>query len=167
MDSNPPLQLCTCGARLTAMEGPIHRYMLSTPACWQAYGQVLAREYEDPSRWRTHRFSVDAYAAQHPGIDTPQARNSVGVHLSRLCLIFDREWPLERANDAMLAITAKKFDYPWLSPPAAPASLNVSDILVTQNAAQHMAAAEAWARAVWNSWSAHHDTVQDWLKVLK
>jgi Family of unknown function (DUF5946) len=167
MDSNPPLQLCTCGARLTAMEGPIHRYMLSTPACWEAYGQVLAREYEDPSRWRTHRFSVDAYAAQHPGIDTPQARNSVGVHLSRLCLIFDREWPLERANDAMLAITAKKFNYPWLSPPATPASLNVSDILAAQDAAQHMAAVEAWARAVWNSWRDQQDTVRDWLKILK
>ncbi len=122
---NSVLETCTCGLSLLALpaEAPVHGYMLSTPSCWDAYGRLLAREYEDPARWRTHRYAVDAYAAQHPGVDTPQARNSVGIHLSRLCLLLDRGWPLERANAAMFVITAKKFAYPWLAPPTRPAGV--------------------------------------------
>ena len=157
------LETCTCGLALPATGGPVHPYMLSTPACWEAYGRLLAREYEDPSRWRTHRYSVDAYAAQHPGTDTPQARNSVGIHLSRLCLLFDQGWPLERANEAMHAIAAKKFAYPWLSPPARFAGITVLDILAAESSASHMAAVLRWAGAVWTQWSEHHVTVRAWL----
>lgn len=158
-----PLEVCSCGASLPPVEGPTHRYMLSTPACWEAYGRLLAREYEDPTRWANHRFTVDAYAVQHPGIETPQARNSVGIHLSRLALIFERGWPLERANDAMLAITAKKFDYPWLTPPTGFAGVTALDCLAAETAAEHLEAVHRWARAVWNHWSPHHATVRNWL----
>ncbi len=163
MPPPPATETCTCGVNLPVITGPIHRYMLSTPSCWEAYGRLLAREYEDPSRWRTHRITVDAYAVQHPGVDTPQARNSVGIHLSRLCLLFDRGWPLQRANAAMLAITAKKFDYPWLSPPVNISGVNVLDILAVTNAGEHMAAVERWGRAVWLDWQEHHPTVHQWL----
>jgi hypothetical protein len=138
--------------------------MLSTPSCWAAYGRLLAREYEDPSRWANHRFTVDAYATQHPGIDSPQSRNSVGIHLSRLCLIFERGWPLERANDAMLAITAKKFAYPWLNPPADRASITVENVLAATDGATHLVAVEEWARAVWSMWAGEHETVREWLR---
>jgi hypothetical protein len=137
--------------------------MLSTPGCWAAYGRLLALEYEDTDRWPTHRYAVDAYAVQHPGRDTPQARNSVGVHLSRLALLFGHDWPLERANQAMLVITAKKFAYPWLSPPCRPAGVTVADVLATRRAEDHRAAVVHWAEAVWKQWSEHHETVCTWL----
>lgn len=33
---------------------------------------------------------LEVRAAQHPGVDTPQARNSAVLHLSRPCPTFDR-----------------------------------------------------------------------------
>ena len=32
--------------------------MESSPACWAAYGEVLAREYSDPAYFQVHRLSV-------------------------------------------------------------------------------------------------------------
>jgi hypothetical protein len=158
------VEQCGCGLVTEAVAGPVHRYMASTPGCWEAYGRLLAREYEDRARWRTHRLTVDAYAVQHPGVDGAQARNSVGIHLSRLGLMFQRGWPLERANDAMLAITAKKFEYPWLSPPPILAGKTVGDVLAAETAEAHMLAVEDWARAVWASWGEYHATVRGWLE---
>jgi len=141
--------------------------MLSSPGCWAAYGEVLAREYQDRAYWPLHRLTVDTFAAQHPGVDTPQARNSVGIHLSRLLLILERSWPIERANDAMLAITAKKMRYPWLTPPASMGDFTVKQVLAARDAVEHLNAVEQWAESVWQAWAGHHATVREWLRDLR
>jgi hypothetical protein len=141
--------------------------MLSSPGCWAAYGELLAREYQDAAYAPLHRLSVDAYAVQHPGVDGPQARNSVGIHLSRLCLILDRGWPINRANNAMLDITARKKSYPWLTPPAIRGSLSVKHVLATSEATGHGKAVEQWARSVWQAWAEYHATVRDLVGRLK
>ncbi|MGB8259490.1 MAG: DUF5946 family protein [Terracidiphilus sp.] len=158
------MRCCGCHGEFPEIAGPTHRYMLSSPGCWAVYCEVLAREYESSAHRAVHRLTVDAYAVQHPGVDTPQARNSVGIHLSRMALIFGRGWPIERANDAMLAITAKKRGYPWLSPPADPGALTVQQVLAARDPAAHCAAVEAWARAVFAAWEPHHGTVYEWLR---
>jgi hypothetical protein len=56
-----------CGAIFEDREGPTHRYTESSPACWAAYGEVVAREYSDSSYAALHGLTVDAYAVQHPG----------------------------------------------------------------------------------------------------
>lgn len=145
---------------------PGHPYILSSPGCWQAYGELLAREYQDPRYTRIHRVTVDAYAVQHPGVDTPQARNSVGIHLSRLLLLLERGWPIERVNAAMGAITAKKHDYPWLTPPADPGSLTVLHPFAATSPEEHADRVEEWARCVWSAWSEHHPTVRRWCAAL-
>lgn len=160
------MRCCGCGADFPDTTGPTHAYMLSSPGCWEAYGCVLAREYERPPHARLHRLTVDAYAVQHPGVDGPQACNSVGIHLSRLCLIFDGGWSIERANDAMLAITAKKRHYPWLTPPSARGAVTVKDVLVAQNAPEHVDAVEQWAKSAWLAWGQHHGTVRGWVSEL-
>src|SRR4051812_1460015 len=91
-----------CGGMFPEMEGPIHRYMESSPACWATYGEVLALEYSNPAYAENYRFGVDAYAVQHPGRPSPQSIQSVAVHLIRLCLLLECGLELSRANDAML-----------------------------------------------------------------
>lgn len=158
------MRCCGCGEDFPESTGPTHSYMLSSPGCWDAYGRVLAREYENPQYARLHRLTVDAYAVQHPGVDGPQARNSVGIHLSRLCLMLDCGWSMERANEAMLAITAKKRHYPWLAPPPDRGAVTVKNVLVAQNPSEHLGAVERWAQSAWQAWAEHHATVHGWVE---
>ncbi len=51
-----------CGGRFPDIDGPTHRYLLSSPGCWGAYGTVRAHQAAD----------YDAFAAQHPHSPWPQ-----------------------------------------------------------------------------------------------
>lgn len=90
-----------CGGRFLNGNGPVHRYMESSPGCWAAYGDVIAREYSESALADVHRLSVDSYAAQHPGRPSPQSMKSVGVHLIRLCLTVEREFDVRESNRIM------------------------------------------------------------------
>lgn len=152
-----------CGAEFPERDGPTHRYMASSPACWAAYGEVLAREYSDPAYFQVHRLSVDAYAVQHPGKPSPQTIQSIAVHLVRLCLLLERSLPMERANDAMLKASEREENYVWLTPPANLGSVTVADVVDAVDVNAHMAAVRRWAESAWQAWSPHHVTVRSWL----
>jgi len=152
-----------CGALFPGTGGPTHRYLGASPGCWAVYGEVLAREYGDYVRYApVHRLTVDAYAAQHPGVPSPQSIRSVAVHLIRLHLQLERGLPHEKANDAMLRISARSRDFPWLDPPASPGGVTVLDVRDAKNTPEHVARVRDWARSVWEAWSSHHDTVRRW-----
>jgi hypothetical protein len=137
--------------------------MASSPACWAAYGEVLAREYSDPAYFQVHRLSVDAYAVQHPGKPSPQSIQSVAVHLVRLCLLLERGLPMERANAGMLKASEREESYVWLEPPANLGGVTVTDVLKAQGVEAHMAAVRGWAGSAWRAWMPHHETVRSWL----
>lgn len=111
------------------MEGPIHRYMTASPACWSAYGALLTREYSDRAYARFHRLSVDAYAVQHPGSPSSEAIHSVAVHLCRLCMIFEGGLSIERANEVMVALHKVERKFRWLEPPRSRGEVTVAEVL--------------------------------------
>ncbi len=79
-----------CGVNLPVLEGSAHPYMTCTPACWAAYGNLLAVQYQHPERMRFHQLVVDTYAVQHPDkAGEPRAVRSVGIHLMTLCLFLE------------------------------------------------------------------------------
>ena len=135
--------------------------MESSPACWAAYGEVLAREYSDPAYYRVHRLSVDAYAVQHPGRPGPQAIQSVNLHLIRLCSLLEIKLPMEKANDAMLAATRQKERYAWLTPPRSLGEVTVKDVYEAREVEGHLAAVTRWAESAWRAWAPHHETVRE------
>jgi hypothetical protein len=137
--------------------------MESSPACWAAYGEVLAREYSDPAYFQVHRLGVDAYAVQHPGRPSPQTIQSVAVHLIRLCMLLERGLPMERANDAMLKASEREDIYRWLEPPASCGSVTVADVRHADSVEAHMAAVRRWTESAWAAWASHHPTVRSWL----
>ena len=151
-----------CGARFEPCEGPVHEYMESSPGCWRAFGEVLAREYGNPLLAPVHRMSVDTYAVQHPGGDSRQAIQSVGVHLTRLYLLLERGLPPEQANDAMLAIGQAKSRMVKLARPARLGEITVLDVLAARGADAHIAIVKRWARSAWEAWAPHHDIVRSW-----
>jgi hypothetical protein len=127
------------------------------------YGEVLAREYSDTAYARTNRLSVDAYAVQHPGHPSPQAIQSVALHLVRLCLLLKHGLDLQRANDAMLAATQMKSKFVWLTPPVSRGTITVADVHRVRSAEEHTALVRKWADASWDAWKSHHAQIEAWL----
>jgi hypothetical protein len=153
-----------CGAIFDDMEGPTHAYMESSPGCWAAFCEVLAREYSNPGLFDVHRLSVDAYAVQHPGKPSRQSIQSVTLHLLRLHLQLERGLRPERANDAMLALSEHKATFVWLEPPASRGSVTVAEVVPCVEVEAHRAAVSAWARSALSAWSLHRGTLDRWLE---
>ena len=94
-------------------DGPVHRYIGASPGCWALYSPLVVGEQPDPlllghsrvtatstvvpSRRELGAFVVDAYAVQHHGDASPQAVQSVAVHLLTLHGILARGLDPSRA----------------------------------------------------------------------
>jgi len=144
------------------VEGPTHRYMESSPGCWQLYGEVLAREYSDRAFWISHRLTVDAYAVQHPGQPSPQSIQSVAVHLISLHLLLDRKVAPGYAIRAIRAAVTVSGRFTWLPPPASMGAVTVVDVHAARDAPDHADRVRAWAAAAWLAWSPYHATIRSW-----
>ncbi|MFN2467164.1 MAG: DUF5946 family protein, partial [Gaiellaceae bacterium] len=127
------------------------------------YGEVLAREFGDPRYFAVHQLTVDAYAAQHPGVAERRAIQSVGLHLMTLCMVVEedadpREGP--KLHRRMLGRAA----FEWLDPPPTDDGLTVADVLPAQTRSEHERLVRAWAQDVWEAWAPHHQTVRRWVR---
>jgi len=152
-----------CEAAFPQQDGPTHPYMLSSPACWAAFGEVLAREYSNPALQPIHRLSVDAYAVQHPGHPSRQSIHSVGLHLIRLCLFLEHDLAPKLADAAMRTAGRIKHTFIWLEPPPSLGDVTVRDVVQAPSAAGHAALARRWANAAWTAWAPHHPQIRAWL----
>lgn len=152
-----------CGSVLPAQDGPTHDYMLSSPACWAAFGVVLAREYENPALMDVHRLTVDTWAVQHPGDGSRSAIQSVAMHLCRIRLQLEDGYAGLRANDAMKKLTLLKAELPEL-PARSSYRVTVADVRNAIAPAAHEAAIRRWAAATWEDWADQHGFVADYLK---
>ena len=139
------------------------RFGPASPACWAAFGAVLAREYSDRRLDTVHRLSVDAYAVQHPGDGAPQCGQSVAVHLCRLCVILEDGFPIERANAVMLQVKRIEHRFFYLEPPTSRANITIKDVVDAVSVDDHQAKMRQWALSAWNAWSVHHETIRRWL----
>lgn len=150
-----------CGAPFPNEEGPVHRYMIGSAACWRRYGVVLGHEYSDLALSAIHRLSVDTYAVQHPGGRSRQAIQSVGLHLARLMVLLSSPVSPREANDVMLRLGKRKADLAYLERPAT-FSMTVADVVPFAGTARHSEQVELWARSTWQDWAAHHTYITTW-----
>lgn len=152
-----------CGGRFSVSDGPVHRYMESSPGCWAVYGEVLAREYSERAYDEMHKFTVDAYAVQHPGQPSAQSIQSVGVHLVRLCLMLGAGRGADQATISMQAVARPKTILRWLEPPESRGEITVADVHRANSAEEHTVLVRAWATSAWKAWTTHHATVWSWI----
>lgn len=151
-----------CGVDLPGIDGPTHRYMTSSAACWAKYGELLAREYQSPARMAYHQYTVDAFAAQHPGEQSPQAIQSVALHLASMCAVFEfGHAPAD--SPKLLQRLAATGQFHALAPPAQTGSITLLHPLSANNDQEHGERVRAWAHGVWQSWGDHHGQVRSWL----
>jgi len=153
----------SCGGLFLDVSGPTHPYLESSPGCAAACGEVFACHYEDmPFYGDVYPLANDAYAVQHPGGQSRQAIQSVGIHLVRLCLVLEYDLPPERANDAALAAARRKHEFFWLERPTDMGAITVADFQGITGE-KHKALLRAWAGSAWEAWASHHATVRSWL----
>ncbi len=156
-------QVCPgCGSRLPAIDGPMHAYMLSSPACWAAFNTVLEREYSSPELMSVHRLSVDAWAVQHHGDGSRRAIQSVGLHLARLMVQLEKGLSGKAAHDAMLRFASRKAELPEL-PARAAYRVTVADVVAAVAPSDHQQAVRRWAEATWLDWADQHDFIRTWV----
>lgn len=151
-----------CGGIFPVMEGPTHRYMTSAPGCWDTFGNVVGREFSGWWIGEVHRLVVDSYAVQHPGDGSPQAVQSVGLHLVALHLTLEKGVPNQAVTRALQLGAGGAVAYRPLAPPASPAWMTVLDVVAATSLQEHEALARAWAASVWEAHAPHHDTVREW-----
>lgn len=147
-----PQRCFSCGGSYPASDGPTHRYMLSSPGCWAAYGTLLAREYQDTGLFAAvHRLTVDAYALQHPGdAAVGQARQSVWVHYAALHLAMEEALPPDAIPRVMQRLVGRPF--PDLPPFPATFATTLADVL-RRPASEHVHAVRDWAQASFAAWA--------------
>jgi Family of unknown function (DUF5946) len=154
-------ETCTCGAVVPTVDGTTHPYMLSTAGCWSLYSQILAREYGDPRYFAVHRFTVDCYAAQHPGRPERKAIQSVNAHLVGLHVMLERGSSAGFAGRTIGVVAdSLSNELKWLDPPDTFGRLTVEDVVGASDAEAHCAVVRDWAAEVWAAWSLHHETIR-------
>lgn len=144
-----------CGGVYPALNGPIHKYMISSAGCWAHYVKLLAYEYANPNVFaRSHRLTVDAYALQHPGrADDRRAFKSVRLHYLSLHLIFAYGYSHKQATHNLHALASLEF-----TPlPQLDLSFNMTakdiNISFQDPEAYHNQILE-WAKSAYGAWAA-------------
>ncbi len=155
----------SCGALVPEIEGPTHKYMLSSPGCWAVYGALLARDYGEYNYPEVHRLSVDAYAVQHPGKPGRREIQSVAVHLIGLYYSLERGLPAPQVTQAIARATKFSDQFRWLEPPVSMGAITVVEAANANNLEEYRKAAREWAQSSWQAWSAFHEVIKGWAKL--
>ena len=161
--STASIRCIGCGALVPDIVGPTHPYMESSPGCWQAYGEVLGRQYSDPDFRAILRLTADTYAVQHPGRPSPVAVQSVCGHLMSLYLILEKGAPFSYADRALDLALRDARRFRWLTPPSSLGDITCVDVRDSTSPAEHDQKVRAWAMSTWSAWAPHHDTICQWV----
>jgi hypothetical protein len=162
------LSLCPgCQARLPQSSGPTHRYIGASAACWAIYTALGVGE---PPVGPTPlgALLVDAYAAQHPGVPSDQAIQSVAVHLITLYGVLVRgHSPADaialRTRPLREQTSPKRGRFHWLAPPDLSGTIGVAAIAAAPTPELRATLVEECVRSVWHAWApAHATTVSAW-----
>lgn len=159
----------SCGATFQRKDGPTHPYLESSPECWEAFGRLIGKEYEDFGvLWKVHQLAVDAYALQHPGQASKKTAQSLWIHLTSLYLQLEKKKSGEVSLQKIKKIADHYQDeYQWIAPPRLSGEINVAYVLQATSKPQHKKRVRLWARAVWSAWtSAHNDEIRKTIRIL-
>lgn len=151
-----------CGAVLPDAGSPRPSPVAASPACWAAYGDLVAREYGEWANPPVHRLTAATYAAQHPGERTDKGVLALAVHLVALHFMVERGVEAARVPREIGRAVADPSEFRWLQPPADAEWQTIVDVRGARDVKDHTARVHRWARSVWEAWSAHHDAIRNW-----
>jgi hypothetical protein len=139
-----------CGLELPG-EAPADPCRHASAECWALYGEVSGAQMTRPARLGAVRqLTVDAYAAQHVGPETPPigpAFALIGLHLA-----LDEGWAGWQVRDEHQRLARRRREWPRLTPPADLGPLTVFDVAMADSDDEHVALVRRWAETVWKAW---------------
>ena len=163
------LETCPgCGARLPVSNGPIHRYLGASAACWAIYTSLSNAGVPALTPAPLNALLVDAYAVQHPGTPSDQTIQSAAVHLLALYGVLDRHEPPEKA--LWIRQRAVRPGYPpkhtrfnWLEPASFEGCLTVAEIVRAPAAPKRTELVGQYVLDVWSRWKKPYaETIAAW-----
>jgi hypothetical protein len=158
-----------CQALLPAIDGPTHRYIGASPACWALYSALQSGGEPPLAPAPANALLVDAYAAQHPGMPSSQAIQSVAVHdVLTLHGIFAYGIGVEQALWLRRAALQERKSprhgrFTWLEPPDFNGTLTIAAIVAEPTPEARTAALQRYAEQIYHVWAAAHGTtISEW-----
>jgi hypothetical protein len=153
-------QACpSCGLRARSVDGPTDPYHASSPACWEAFGNL--------DLVGASQLAVDTYMAQHPGIATSAGRRSVFTHLVGLHLALHAAENPSRIRQLLgVVFPDKGLEAPSIDEVPDLRGLTVCEVLAAAPEARDARQTD-WAGFVWDAWSAEHDCVADLVQMAR
>lgn len=158
-----------CGADFRPFDGVTHAYLGGSPACWNAYNELLAREFQDQAYFAAHRYSTDAYTTQHPGDQSDRrAAQSVNIHLTALYALIEEGRDASYGPHLLKTLANEHKDkFQPLEPPLPDAyTITVKDVIAAKTAKEHIDIVNEWARDVWRAWERHHETARTLARLI-
>ena len=164
------IEVCPgCKASLEPVDGPTHRYIGASPSCWKIYTDFGAGGYPIVGADKYGNLLVDAYAAQHPGVDSPQARQSVAAHLVTLWAILRAGADVEKAIDIRVravSVGKRTGGFEWLEPAPESYPLTVAGLISSEPI--DAASIDLMVGGVLGSWSINHErAIKDWYDLYR
>ena len=158
-----------CGAVLPTVDGPTHRYLGASPACWSTFSALNNAGVPPLAPGPLIPLITDAYAVQHPGSPSPQAIQSVAVHLLAMYGVLERGFEPDRALDMRVRAlqhgsTPKRDRFHWLTPPDAEYSLTIAHVADGETPRLRTETSEQWIHHVWEVWSVHRSQAAEWFR---
>ena len=159
-----------CKAELPKLadNAPTHRYLGSSASCWALFTNMNNAGEPPIAPNRLTPLLTDAYAAQHFGKPSPQAINSVAVHLLALHAVFKHEFNPAKVQWVRLRALQNKTTprherFHWLTPPDFTDCLTVADIAAAATAEARGAKTAVFVQQVYTYWSdLHHQVLAQW-----
>lgn len=157
-----------CGVHLPDHEGPTHRYVGASAACWALFSSLLNAGEPALAPAPMNALIGDAYPVQHPGTPSKQAIQSVAVHLLVLYGVLDQRvqpsnalWVRQRALREIAGTRQDRFE--WLVPPRLDGQLTIVDIIQAATPTERSQQAQSYVEQIWQVWSRTHlPAVADW-----
>ena len=168
-----------CGTLFPPYEGPTHRYLGASAACWALFHSTFLRQEPDARELLTasrvaetpvaipagtdaslDALFGDAYGVQHHGDESPQAIQSVAVHLLNVHGIISGEttrpgWAISRA-------LRQKGVFVKLTPPALGSALTIRHLFPGGGVVLPVTRSQ-FVLSVYEAWmSLHRSTVEQW-----
>lgn len=161
-----------CGALFAAHPGPTHRYIGASSGCWALYSELLIgvppsvdvltgseapprKPPTTPPPPRADLLLVDAYAAQHHGVPSPQAVQSVAVHLLALHGTLTGAVDPSRALWIRERALRRRGVFHWLIPPHPARALTIRHLFPGAGPGR-VCSPQEYVASVFEEWRAVH-----------